>query len=71
MFIQQVNGTIIEPRQSGTRPIFYAQIALASMDGLESFLDNLINFAFDTLQANLDLRITELSTEERQVMELS
>ncbi len=71
MLIQQANGTIAEPRRNGNRPVFYTQIALSNIDGLGSLIDYLINFAFDTLGANLDLRIIDIAQEERQAMELN
>ena len=71
VLIQQVNGTIDKPRYKGGRPVFYTQIALSSTDSREGFLDYLINFAFDTLQANLDLRVIDTAIEERQGMELN
>ena len=71
MLIQQVNGTINKSLRKGSRPVFHTQIAISTIDGLESFFVKLIHFAFDPLQANLDLRVVDSIGEDGQTLEFN
>ncbi len=55
MVIQQIDGTLVDSSESsnpgGTRQIFYTEIPHAMLDGMDGWIDRLIGFAFETLDA--------------------
>lgn len=55
MVIQHIDGTLVDSsedhNQYGARQIFYTEIPHALLDGMDGWIDRLIGFAFETLDA--------------------
>lgn len=64
MVIQQIDGTLVdsseEPRPFGGRQVFSTEIPHHMLDGIDGWIDRLIGFAFDTLDAqHIELRVID------------